>query len=80
MPAPESRFVYPRSIQNDVADALATCRARVASDELRIVDLVTKELLEVFFEHDPAFSSHVDAWARRARYCVDTPRNQQERS
>ncbi|RTL29344.1 MAG: hypothetical protein EKK55_03655 [Rhodocyclaceae bacterium] len=75
MPA-DSRFVYPRSIQNDVADTLASCRQMVPGSELWVIDLITKSLLDTFFEHDPAFHSRVDEWARRARYRYDTPRQQ----
>lgn len=71
---PDSHFVYPRSIQNDVADGLAQARSRVAIEQLWVIDLITKILLDVFFEHDPAFAPHVDAWARRARLGQDTPR------
>jgi hypothetical protein len=71
---PASRFTYPRSIQNDVADTLASCRVMVNVDQLEVIDLVTKSLLDTFFEHDPAFSSHVDEWARRAKYQVGTRR------
>jgi hypothetical protein len=65
--------VYPRSIQNDVADTLAQARTRVGPNELWVIDLTTKLMLETFFEHDPAFSDHVDAWTRRAKYRVGTP-------
>ena len=74
MPAPDSNFVYPRSIQNDVADALASARSYVGAEQLYVIDLVTKIMLDVFFEHDPAFASHVEAWARRARLGQNTPR------
>lgn len=73
MPAPDSRFTYPRSIQNDVADVLASVRAMCNSTELRAVDLVTKSLIELFHEHDPTFLSRADEWARRARYRHGTP-------
>jgi len=69
-----SQFTYPRSIQNDVADALATARTRVNADQLEVIDVVTKILLDTFFEHDPAFHSRADEWARRARYRYGTPR------
>lgn len=68
MPAPASRFTYPRSIQNDIADVLATCRTRVGPAGNDAIDVVTKELIELFFEHDDTFLSRADAWARRARY------------
>jgi hypothetical protein len=71
-----SQFTYPRSIQNDVADALATARSRVNADQLEVVDVVTKILLDTFFEHEPAFHSRADEWARRARYRYGTPRPQ----
>lgn len=74
MTQPRSRFTYPRSIQNDVADTLASCRHAVGADQLWVIDLITKSLLDTFFEHDPAFVSHVDAWASRARYCIGTPK------
>jgi hypothetical protein len=70
MTAPDSRFVYPRSIQNDVADTLASARSRIAADQLWVIDLVTKLMLDTFFEHDPPFAEHADAWARRAKYRV----------
>jgi hypothetical protein len=71
---PDSRFIYPRSIQNDVADALASTRSRVGADDLWVIDLVTKVLIDTFFEFDPAFSTHADEWARRAKYHVGRPR------
>mgnify|MGYP000054455212 CR=1 FL=1 len=70
----DSRFVYPRSIQNDVADGLATARSMVTTADLAVIDLVTRILLDVFFEHDPPFSSHADRWADRARLGQNTPR------
>lgn len=70
-----SDFTYPRSIQNDVADTLASARSLVALDQLEVIDLVTKLLLDTFFEHDPAFHSRADEWARRARYRYGTPRS-----
>jgi len=76
MPA-DSRFVYPRSIQNDVADALASARSRVGADDLWVIDLVTKVLIDTFFEHDPAFSASADAWTTRAKYHVGTPRTKE---
>lgn len=69
-----SRFTYPRSLQNDVADTLASCRHAVSADDLWVIDLITKSLFETFFEHDPGFASHADAWADRARYRIGTPR------
>jgi hypothetical protein len=70
MPAPDSRFVYPRSIQNDVADTLAIARARVNLDGLAVLDLTIKLLIDTFVEHDESFAHHADAWATRARYRV----------
>lgn len=71
-----SQFTYPRSIQNDVADCLASARSMVMADQLDTIDLVTKLLLDTFFEHEPAFHSRADEWARRARYRYGTPRHQ----
>ena len=47
MPA-DSRFVYPRSIQNDVADTLASCREMVPASERCVIDLVNRSLLHTF--------------------------------
>lgn len=74
--AVRSEFTYPRSIQNDVADALASARSTVMAEQLATIDVVTKILLDTFFEHDPAFHSRADEWARRARYRYGTPRTQ----
>ncbi len=74
--AARSEFTYPRSIQNDIADALATARSRVGVDQLETIDVVTKIVLDTFFEHEPAFHSRADEWARRARYRYGTPRIQ----
>lgn len=70
---PASQFTYPRSLQSDVADVLATVRASLMPDETRVLDLVTKHLIELFYEHDPTFLSRADEWGRRARYCYGTP-------
>lgn len=75
MPAPASQFTYPRSLQNDVADVLATVRAHVNSDGLDVLDLVAKHLIELFYEHDPTFLSRADEWGRRARYQYGTSRH-----
>lgn len=72
MPAPDSKFVYPRSLHNDVADTLAVARTRVQHDQLYVIDVIIKLLIDTFVEHDPEFVHHADAWAIRAKYRVGT--------
>lgn len=55
MPAPDSRFVYPRSITRDVAATLNDLQGLVPDQvTLRIV---RNELANTFAEHDPLFDA-----------------------
>ena len=67
MPSPRSKFVYDRSITNDLADTLAAARAHAWCEPQQIIlDWVISSFAEQAYQHDPTFD--IDAFLDRARF------------
>lgn len=65
-----SRFVYDRSLANDLADILASARANTWCDPQRFsLDLVIRAFMDIAYESDQQFDT--EHFARRAKYWTD---------
>ena len=65
MTAPLSRFTYPRSFTNDVADTLASWRASLEADQIPRYDRLCCMFADLFAEHEPSFDE--EPFLQRAR-------------
>lgn len=62
-----SRFVYDRSIVNDLADTLCAARANCWCEPQHLtLDWIIRSFTDQAFEHDPTFD--VEAFATRAHF------------
>ena len=65
-----SRYVYQRSIVNDLADLLASLRAQCTTQAgQQMPDQIIVGFMDVAFDHDPSFDT--ERFASRARLYFD---------